>query len=464
MEELTGLDARFLYSETPAAHMHTLKIAVLDLSGRTSALTADEFVEQMGVRLDRLPVLRRRAVDVPYGLGHPVWVEDPEFDLARHLHWRVAAAPGGDRELAAVVAEIAATQLPRDRPLWDLTVVEGLEHGYVAFVMKLHHSLADGGAAVALLENVFIADDDEAFVEPAHPEPLPSRRALMSQALANDARRTADLPRFARRTASGLGAARRARREAGVKLPLPFSAPRTSLNVSLEPERTFAMTTMPLADLLTAKQAASVTLNDVFLAVCGGALRRYLARRGELPIGGLIAGVPLATHGGQRRYSGNHVDNLMLPVGSHVADPSARVRLIHEASVAARSVREALGPDLFEYRAGLTPPLLYPLGLRLWARTRLADRIRPPINLIVSNVRGPGALPEVEGGAVTALYSIGPILEGIGLNITAWSHRDLLYVSVLGCPSSLPDPWELIEALTTSAAEVTATLSPCREP
>jgi WS/DGAT/MGAT family acyltransferase len=224
------------------------------------------------------------------------------------------------------------------------------------------------------------------------------------------------------------------------------------------------MTTMPLADLLAAKRAASVTLNDVFLAVCGGALRRYLARRGELPIGGLIAGVPLATHGGQRRYSGNHVDNLMLPVGSHVADPSARVRLIHEASVAARNVREALGPNLFEYRAGLTPPLLYPLGLRLWARTRLADRIRPPINLIVSNVRGPGALPEIEGGAVTALYSIGPILEGIGLNITAWSHRDLLYVSVLGCPASLPDPWELIEALTTSAAEVTATLSPCREP
>ena len=128
MEELTGLDARFLYSETPTAHMHTLKIAVVDVSARATALTAEDFVGLMGTRLDRMPVLRRRVVDVPYRLGHPVWVEDPDFDLARHLHWRVAPEPGTDRELAAVVAEIAAVQLPRDRALWDLTVVDGLEH------------------------------------------------------------------------------------------------------------------------------------------------------------------------------------------------------------------------------------------------------------------------------------------------------------------------------------------------
>jgi len=438
--------------------MHTLKIAVLDLSGRAEDLTADRFVELMGARLDRLPVLRRRAVAVPYRLGHPVWVEDPDFDLARHLHWRVAPAPGGDRELAAVVAEIAATQLPRDRPLWDLTVVAGLADGQAAFVVKLHHALADGGAAVALLENAFIVDDEDAFVEPAHPEPLPSGRALVGQALANGVRRTVDLPRFAGQSARGLMAARRASRRIDVDLPLPFAAPRTSFNASLGPRRTFAMTALSLGPLLAAKQAAGVTLNDVFLAVCGGALRRYLDRRGELPVAGLVAGVPVATRVGQRHYSGNHVDNLMLPVGTDIIDPVERVRRIHEAVVAARQVREALGTDLFEYRAGLTPPLLYPLGIRLWARTRLADRIRPPINLIASNVRGPGELPEVDGGAVTALYSIGPILEGIGLNVTAWSHRQQLFVSVLGCPTTLPDPWELIDDLIASASGLVAAL------
>ena len=318
--------------------------------------------------------------------------------------------------------------------------------------------MADGGAAVALLENAFVLDDEDAFVEAAHPEPLPTRRTLVRQALGNAVRRTLDLPRFTRRTVHGLVAARRVTRTTDVALPRPFSAPRTSLNASLGQERTFAMTVLALDDLLAAKRAASATLNDVYLALCGGALRRYLARRGELPGSGLVAAVPLATRVGEARYSGNHVDNLMLPIGTELADPVERVRAVHAAVRAAREVRDALGTDLFEYRAALTPPMLYPLGIRLWARTRLADRIRPPINLVVSNVRGPRSLPEVDGGVVTALYSVGPILEGIGLNITAWSLGDRLCVSVLGCPATLPDPWELIGDLTTSAAELTEAL------
>ena len=350
------------------------------------------------------------------------------------------------------MADIAASQLPRDRPLWDLTVVEGLERGLVAFVVKLHHSVADGGAAVALLENAFVVDDTDAFVEAAHPEPLPTRNALLRHALADGRRRTAGLPQLVRRNASGYVAARRATHETEMDLPVPFTAPRTSLNVSLDAGRTFAMTSLPLDDLLAVKRAASATLNDVFLALCGGALRSYLLRRGELPARSLVAGVPLATQPGLIRYSGNHVDNLMLSLATDVADPWERIRVVHEAAVAARHIREELGTELFEDRAGLTPPLLYPLSVRMWARTRLANRMRPPINLIASNVRGPDKLPDFDGSVVTALYSVGPILEGIGLNITAWSYRDRLYVSVLGCPGSLPDPWELIGDIDASAA------------
>lgn len=466
MEELTGLDARFLYSETPTGHMHTLKIAVFDLSRRESDLTASGFVELMSARLDRMPILRRRVVDVPYRLGHPVWVEDPDFDLARHVRWRVAAAPGTDRELAAVISDIAAVQLPRDRPLWDVTVVEGLEHGRVAFIVKLHHSLADGGAAVALLENVFVLDDEDAYVERPHPEPLPTDRELVGQALRHGAQRTRDLPQFIRASVNGALAARRASQATDLDLPVPFSAPRTPINASLDVGRTFAMTTMSLDDLLAAKRAASVTLNDVFLAICGGALRRSLAREGALPERGLVAGVPVSTRGDAPHFSGNHVDNLMLPVGTDIADPVQRVRSIHDAVLAAREVRKALGTDLFEYRATLTPPMLYPFGIRLWARTRLANHTRPPINLVASNVRGPRDLPTIDGGVVTALYSIGPILEGIGLNITAWSYRDQFHVSVLGCDRTLPDPWSLIEDLTASADELTAALhvTPASDP
>ncbi len=453
MEELTGLDARFLYSETPTAHMHTLKIAVVDLAQRPAPLTHDDFVAIMADRLDRLPTLRRRAVPIPYGLGHPVWIEDPDFEIRQHLHWRRIDAPGSDRQLAEVIADVAGRQLSRDRPLWDLTVVEGLAGNRMAFVMKLHHSLADGGAAELMLENAFVLDDADAYVQPPRPEPVPSGQELLRHAARSGARRVGGLPNFTKRTVSGLTEARRARRRTDVDLPVPFSSPRTSLNRSLDAARTFAMTSMPLDDLLAVKRDADVTFNDVFLALCGGALRRHLARRGELPATTLVAGVPMATSAGGGHRSGNHVDNLMLPLGTDIAEPGERLRRIHDAAVAARAVREALGPELMEYRAGLTPPL-YGIGIRLWTRSGLASRTRPPINLVASNVRGPDRRLGLDGTVMTELYSMGPILEGIGLNITAWSYVDRLHVSVLGCPASLPDPWALIDDLLAAGREL----------
>lgn len=457
MQELTGLDARFLYSETRAAHMHTLKVVVMDLSERSDELATDELVEGIEASLDRLPVLRRRAVPVPYRLGHPVWVEESRVDMKRHVHWRDARG-GGERELAAIVADIAAVQLPRDRPLWDLTVVEGLAGDRVAFVMKLHHALADGMAAVALLENAFVVDPAEAHVEPARPEPMPTRDELMRQAWANGRRRAHGVPKLVGRTVSGARAARRAKREVGVDLPAYFSGPRTSFNASLVPERTFAMTALDLPALLGARKAAGATLNDMFLAVVGGALRRYLLRRGELPEADLIAGVPMSTGADDVHFSGNHVDTLALPMGTDIPDPVERVARIHAAAVAGRKVRAALGNDLFEGRAALTPPMLYPVGIQLWARTHLANRMKPPINLVASNVRGPADLPAIDGARVTALYSMGPILEGIGLNVTAWSFRDELDVSVMGTPGTLPDPWDLIDDLHAAAQELTSAL------
>lgn len=456
MEQLTGLDARFLYSESPAAHMHTLKIAVVDLSGRATTLDPATFLTLMRAALDRLPLLRLRAIPVPLRLSHPMWVEDPDFDLARHLRWRRAPQPGGDRELAAIVSEIAGTPLPRDRPLWDLTVVEGLADGQVGFVMKIHHALADGGAAVALLENVFAASDDDAYVRSARPEALPSRRALMAQALRSWVPQITGFPRFVSRSVKGLRAAREMRRESEVALPALFSANRSTLNRALDAERTFAMTALPLDALRAVRTHNDATFNDVFLAVCGGALHRYLARQGEAFPGDLITGVPIATRRMERRFSGNHVDNLVLPLGVQLDDPVERLHLIRDASGAAIKIRQALDPELFEYRAGLTPPLLYPLTIRLWARSRLADRVRPPISLIASNVRGPAEPLELNGGIITDLYSVGPILEGVGLNITAWSYAGRLLISVIGCRNTLPDPWELIEDLDAASAELVA--------
>lgn len=455
MESLTGLDARFLYSETPTAPMHTLKIAVLDVSSVPGGLTPETFLTTLEARLALLPPLRRRVVPIPYGLGHPVWVEDPDFDPGRHVTYRRAPAPGGPRELAAVVAELAAAPLPRDRPLWEVTLLDGLEHDHIACIAKVHHAVADGVATVEMLRRALM-DRGASEPPPVTRTPLPDRRALRRVARDDRRARLRSLPDFARRSVHGIAATRRGLRRAP-RPPRPFDAPRSPLNVSLDAGRTFAMTTLPLDSLLAVRTAFGATLNDAYLAVCGGALRRYLDELGALPPTSLVAAVPLATHAEEGgRFGGNHVDNMWVALRTDLADPAARLRSVHEIAATARAAREALGPELFEERAALTPPHLYSTAVRWWARTGLANRMRPPVNLVASNVRGPREPLQLGGARLEAIYSVGPILEGVGLNLTAWSYLDHLHVAALGCPASLPDPWPLVEHLHDALDELVA--------
>lgn len=454
MEELTGLDARFLYSETPTAHMHTMKVVVLDLAGRAEALTPETFAAELAGRLDRMPGFRRRAVPVPRQVSHPVWVEEA-FDPADHILWRRADPPGDRRSLAAVVADIAGTPLPRDRPLWEMTVVEGLADDRVAIVLKLHHAIADGVAAAGMLDNVFQSDPEMAVVEPARPEDLPTPAHLSRHAWRNRLARVRRLPSLVAKQTTGLLNARRARRDHEVRAATVFGGPRTAVNVSLSAQRTFAVTDLAMADIAEVKSAHGVTVNDVFLAVCAGALRRHLGAP-AMRRGGLVAGVPVGVPGEATRLSGNRLDHMVVALRSDLDDPVERLAAIARSVKAAKAERAALGPGLFEDRAGHTSPRLYPTVIRLWASTHLADHLRPPLNLIASNVAGPRTPLELEGGLVTELWSVGPILEGIGLNLTAWSYDGVLRVSALGCPESLPDPWAFTRALDDAMAELLA--------
>lgn len=447
MKVMSSLDARFLYYETPTAHMHTMKVVVVDTSGRKHPLTAESLRDLIADRIRLMPVLRRRVMLVARGAGNPVILDDPDFDLSRHLRITSAEPPGGPAELDGVISTIASTQLPRDRPLWELTVVEGLAGGNLAFVMKLHHALADGMASVALMENAFIADDDEAVVEPYEPEPLPSKGALYRTSASSALRATRLIPRVLGETVRGGRRARAAAKAESAMLPKAFAGPRTPFNVALTSDRVFASLAIPLPRLMAAKKAAGVSLNDTFLALCGGAARRYLQRVGRLPDHSLVASVPMATRTDRHRLSGNHVDNLFLPIRSDLTDPIERARAIHESSVAARRIRAELGSNLFEWRSGVVPVGIHGLMSGLWGSTHLADHLRSPMNLIASCVRGPRQRLEFDGGVVTSMLSCGPILEGIGLNITAWSYCDTMYISLLGCSASLPDPRRLVADL-----------------
>ncbi len=446
MQRLTGLDAGFLYMETPTLHMHTLKISVVDPSSVPGGYTFDRFKEVLAERLYLLPPFRRRIVEVPGRLHHPVWIEDPNFDLAMHVRRVGCPSPGGMREFAELVSDIASRQLLRDRPLWEIWTVEGLEGGRVAFVAKIHHTVADGVAAASLLAN--IADLGQSAPDAGwHPEPIPRKGELFRDAVKDLAGELRYLPRLLRTTLRNMAAVRRRRKTADIAPPLPFDTPTTRFNAGLTAHRTFTMSSVSLDDVKTVKTAFGTTLNDVVLAVVAGALRSYLAERDELPDKPLVAGVPVSTAADPARLGGNKVSNMFTALRTDIADPVERLHAIAEVTKAAKEFHNVLGSEMLRDWSEITPPRPFAWFMRWYSRRNMASRHRPPIILVGSNVPGPPTPMSIAVANIVALYSMGPILEGIGLNVTVWSYVDSLNFGVVSCPEMATDLWDLTEAL-----------------
>jgi diacylglycerol O-acyltransferase len=461
MQRMTGIDASFLYMETPATHTHTIKVAVLAPAPGVPYSIA-RVKADLRARLHLLPPFCRRVVEVPFGFHHPVWIES-RVDLDWHVRQASAEPPGGSRELDTIVSMIASVPLDRSRPLWELWFVDGLAGGRVAAVGKIHHSVADGVAVAALLANVIdpiagtlAPEGSTGGMAGGEAEAAPSRLRLLRDALLDHGRQIRRLPRLVGRTARNLTAVVRGRRDMSPRPPRPIvDVPRTSLNGALTPRRAFASTALSLDDVRTVKTAFGVTLNDVLLAVVAGSLRRYLAGRGELPERPLVAEVPVATDApGARRLMGNRLSNIFTSLCTDLADPAARLRAIHQASLAAKRQHELLGPDLYESWTEYFPPRLFAWAVRLHSRWHLADHHRPPINVVVSCVPGPRARLGWPGGTLEAIYSVGPIIEGAALNVTAWSYVDRLCVGVLTCPDLVPSPHQISDGLRAALGEL----------
>jgi diacylglycerol O-acyltransferase / wax synthase len=455
VERLTGLDAGFLYMETPTLHMHTLKISVVDPSDVPGGYTFEHFKNVLEERLHLLPPFRRKIVEVPFRIHHPVWIEDEHFDVANHVHRVGCPSPGGIHEFAELTSDIASRPLPRHRPLWEIWVVEGLEDGKIAFVAKIHHSVADGIAAAALLANV--ADD---LAQPVssdewRAERVPTRGELFRAAVADLVRELLNLPKLLRSTFRNLAAVRRKRKGSELAPPLPFQTPTTRFNNALTPSRIFTMSTLSMIDVKDVKNAFSTTVNDVVLATVAGALRRYLMERNELPDRPLVAGVPVSTAAEPGRLGGNKVSNMFTALRTDIEDPVERLHAISAVTKAAKEFHNVLGSEMLRDWSEITPPRPFAWFMRLYSRRNWASKHRPPINLVVSNVPGPPTPLTIADARIVALYSMGPILEGIGLNVTVWSYVDSLNFGLVSCPEFAPDLWSLTDALADELAALT---------
>jgi WS/DGAT/MGAT family acyltransferase len=458
MRRLAGVDALFLYNETPTQHMHTLKVGFIDPSGNPEGYSFEHEKEKLAARLHRLPPFRWKIVPTPLALHHPLVVEG-EVDLDFHVRRAAVPAPGGPRELAELISEIASRPLDRSRPLWELWMVEGLAGGRVASVSKIHHTLADGVASVELLNRLLTHEPAEEVphdAPPWAPEPIPPPRERLRLALRDLAR---FLPRY---LAKILRAARDARRRHAASLarhveqpPAPGSGPELRINRVISAQRRFAWVELPLADAQAVRRTFGATLNDVVVAVIAGAMRSWLARRGELPPVPLVGQVPVSTRAPEERGTwGNRVTAMYVAVHSEIEDPVERLRATQRATRAAKlELEDTRGARLSDWLE-LFPPFVSQLvfsRLPTWAKRRG----RPSqANLTISNVPGPKERLWYGRSPLAGFASVGPVLEGIGLNVTVWSYVDRLAFGVIACRDAVPDAWELADAIRAAMEEL----------
>ena len=459
MKRLKGSDAVFLYRETPTSLMHTLKVLILSRKGER--VDFDTIFDDVKRRVNANPLARQRVLGVPFGIHHPVMVEDPDFDLKAHLFRAAIPGPGTMRELDEMVAQIGSTQLDRSRPLWELWVLEGLEGGRTAVVHKIHHCMADGKAYLGLLTSGW----DVTGEDPPPPPPLPTSGRLLWDALVDHLKHdlwhlwplmksfTGNLLELRRR--------RQASREQHIN-PLTDTFPRMRFNYALGVKRSFATRQLPLAELKAVKDSLGVTLNDVVLAVVAGALRDYLIYHDELPDAPLAVSVPVgADDPGVVRSSGNNVTNLTTMVHTEIEDPVERLFAIKKHTEQGKADLEIFGKhqwsDLMQY----VPPNLFTWSRRRNFRTKPANRpdYRPTSNLVISNVPGPRERLANQLGRMEALYSVGVLGEGLGLGVTVWSYLDQMNFGILACDRAMPDPWRLAQGLSTSLRTLRAAVA-----
>lgn len=443
LQRLSGLDASFLYLETPTQPLHVCSVLELDGSTIPGGYSFEGLREEMALRITAIPTFREKLANSFLNLDHPVWVEDEDFDVQRHLHRIGLPAPGGRAELAEICGHLAALPLDRRHPLWEMWVIEGLsgsgtrKRGRLAVMTKVHHAAVDGVTGANLMSQLCSVLPDAPPPEPvaASAEVNPLRIAL------------GGLGRFASRPvklatnvlpSTVTTVIETVRRVAdGRAMASPFAAPHTPFNASITAHRNVAFAQLDFEDLKLVKNHFDVKVNDVVMALVSGALRQFMLDRDELPEASLVAMVPVSVHDRSDRPGRNQVSGMFSSLETQIEDPGERLRAIAADNTVAKEHSAAIGATLLQDWTQFAGPAIFGVAMRVYARSRLTES--PVHNLVVSNVPGPQMPLYFLGAEVDAMYPLGPIFHGAGLNITVMSLNGKLNVGLISCPELLPD-------------------------
>jgi WS/DGAT/MGAT family acyltransferase len=491
LRKLSGLDAGFLYLETPATPMHVGSLTVYDPPADLDGSFAARVRTHLGKRLHLAPLLHQQLAEVPLELGHPVWVEAGEVDLDWHVRSARVPRPGGMRQLEALVATLHAEPLDRARPLWQFTVIEGLKSGQVAMYAKVHHAALDGAAGVVLAQAMLDLSAVPREVPAGHAPRARrvSKRKLIGSVFENSlvqyAKIARAMPDAVKAVAGGalrigqeyaspakLGALIRELGAQGPahwaelvrRLPERILAPRTRLNVQVGAERRYATLSLSLNEARAVGHALDATINDIVLAVVAGGLRRWLGDEGDLPRRSLVAAVPVSLREDGNAELSNQVTMLPASLATDVRDPAKRLAAIRAGM---RDVKRSTGAfrDLIPTDfPSLGAPWLIGGLTRVYERMHVADRVPLPANLVVSNVPGPPVPLYLAGARMRHYYPCSIVVHGLALNVTVHSYDDALDFGLVACAEAVPDLAPLVGGVEAAFDELKAVAAAALSP
>ena len=472
MRQLTSLDAQFLALESARQTGHVAGLTVLDPSTREDGkLELADIHALMQERLPLLPPLRWRLVEVPFGLDYPYWLDDPDFDLEYHVRELAIPPPATDEKIGEQVARIVARPLDRARPLWEAYLIHGLPDDRVALLTKIHHSMVDGLSGAEIMGVLFDLEPQGREI----PEPDGNSREREPTELEMLARGLMGVPRYPLRVLRSLpsalphlddtpfgtlpGAATVSRVTDRLERLLvrgdgrvvdhaSHKAPKTRFNGRVSPHRRFVFGQLELDDVKEKKNAHGVTVNDVVVSICTGAVRRWLLERDELPPEPLIAQIPVSVRTDEQAGTyGNRIMLMGAPIHTNEPNPVRRLELTHSSLLAMKERHRALPADLLQDASNFIPPAVFARAARASLAINSSGRGRPPWNLVISNVPGPQFPLYCAGARLDANYPVSVITDGMGLNITVMSYCGHMDVGIVADRDQMRDVNKLLEWL-----------------
>ncbi len=464
MDHLSGLDASFLYLETPETPMHVGGLNIFELPAGYQGEFLDRLRAHIAERMHLAPVFGRKLVNMPFELANPIWVADDDVDLEYHIRSTVLPKPGTREQLDRLVGRLHSSLLDRSRPLWEFYVIEGLEQPAdlppgarrVAFYSKVHHAAVDGEAGVALAQAIM-----DVSAEPRHVRPAPRKAALPRDnfgiaeltvaGLRNSATQAVKLARsLPTLLRAGAQMLKPAAREAGADSAASghdaaaagkstWFAPKTPINVNITNQRMFSSFSIPMKELKHISKGHGVTLNDVVMAICSGGLRRYLADLNCRPSQPLLAGVPVSLREEGNTEMNTQASMMRISLASHIKDPAERLQAIRTASAAAKAMTNSVKTALPTDFPSLGAPWLLSGMAALFGRSKIANSMPPVANLAISNVPGPRVALYMAGARMLTYYPVSIVMHSLGLNVTVQSYNGSLDWGLIACRKAMPD-------------------------